>query len=53
VKSRALISLGLRKQAGLTNMQILQGTAANAAQLFGGETGCISARSTRATSPIS
>src|SRR5438046_5475140 len=29
----------LRKQAGLTNMQILQCATANAAQLFGGETG--------------
>ena len=27
------------KQAGLTNMQILQSTTANAAKLFGGETG--------------
>jgi imidazolonepropionase-like amidohydrolase len=29
----------LMKEAGLTNMQILQCTTANAAQLFGGETG--------------
>jgi imidazolonepropionase-like amidohydrolase len=29
----------LMKQAGLTNMQILQCATANAAQLFGGETG--------------
>ena len=41
------------KEAGLTPMQILQCATANAAKVFGGETGAKIGRSSPATSPIS
>ena len=43
----------LMKQAGLTSMQILQCATANAAKLFGGETGAMLARLKMDISPIS